>query len=37
VQPMHGAPMPIGHASTTSLKWRVEQPACVSGPLQPRW
>jgi hypothetical protein len=35
VQPMQGAPMPMGHTSGISLKWRVEHPACVSGPLHP--
>ena len=33
----HHPPIPIGQTSGISLKWRVEQPACVSGPLQPRW
>jgi hypothetical protein len=35
VQPMHGTPVPIGHTPGISLKWRVAQAACVTGPLQP--
>src|SRR5690606_35270791 len=35
VQPKHGWPRPIGHASGTSQKSCVEQFANVCGPLQP--
>src|SRR5208282_6430787 len=35
VQPRQGAPIPMGHTPGISLKWRVEQAAWVTGPLQP--
>jgi len=35
VHPTQGMPSPIGQQSAISLKWRVEQEAWVTGPLQP--